>query len=432
MNAIETITDLMDAMPMDARPVAGDVPRTLSVVLASDGSEASAAAFSAARLIEDRTGASVHVLSVLEPLSFYIPVSELMLATPELEEDRTDAQHKLVAGQMAEFSREGKWTLDVKYGRPAEVIAQFATESAADLIIIGSNKHGMMDRIRGEETAMEVARLSQTPLLVASPDMKRVPQRVIVAMELLPSGVERLPDTLRAIADTPSISCVHVKPRFEFMGTDWAKYDSGYEIAMEDRFAQMEKSLAPSGLRPDLVVLHGDVAGELADFAEYSKAELIAVGIKRRRGRARAVGGRLACRILRRVACSVLIVPNECYGLKDATMEEKAMTDVIRDSGSWSKVLKTFTERNAGRIVTLEVDDPDIGAMVEARSYPLLGVDYDHKDGRITIMLGDSGAGGEHLTRGIPNPSSVSVLTENGRDTALSIGHGEGQTLLTI
>ena len=108
------------------------------------------------------------------------------------------------------------------------------------------------------------------------------------------------------------------------------------------------------------------------------------------------------------------------------------MTDIIRDAAMWSKVLSTFTERNAGRLVTLEVDDPDIGAMVEAKSYPLLGVDYDHKDGRITIMLGDSTIGGEHLTRGIPNPDSVSVLTENGKDTALSIGHGKGQTLLTI
>lgn len=108
------------------------------------------------------------------------------------------------------------------------------------------------------------------------------------------------------------------------------------------------------------------------------------------------------------------------------------MTDVMRDPESWSKVLKTFTERNAGRVVTLEVDDPDIGAMVEAKSYPLLGVDYDHKDGRITIMLGGSTIGGEHLTRAIPNPHSVSVLTEGGKDAALAIGHGKGQTLLTI
>jgi len=426
MTAIDMIPETMDA-----RPFAEPVRRTLSIVLASDGSEASAAAFSAARLIEDRTGASVHVLSVLEPLSLYIPVSELMLAMPELEEDRTDAQHRLVASQLAQFSREGKWTLEVRYGRPAEVIARFATESAADLIIIGSNKHGMMDRILGEETAMEVARLSQTPLLVASPDMKRIPQRVLVAMELHPSGLEQLPDTLRAIVDTPSISCVHVKPRREFLGDDWANYDTGYEIAMQDRFAQMNVALATSGVLPELMVLHGDVTRELVDFAEDSKAELFVVGIKRRRGRARAVGGRLATRILRRVACSVLIVPNEGNGSMAST-EKKGMTDVIRDPALWGKVLSTFTERNAGRLVTLEVDDPGIGAMVEAKSYPLLGVDYDHKDGRITIMLGDSTIGGEHLTRGIPNPDSVSVLTENGKDTALSIGHGKGQTLLTI
>lgn len=95
-------------------------------------------------------------------------------------------------------------------------------------------------------------------------------------------------------------------------------------------------------------------------------------------------------------------------------------------------MLSAFTARNAARVVSLEVDDPDIGAMVEARSYPLLGVDYDHKDKRISIMLGDSTTGGRHLTRGISNPDSVSVLTESGKDVALSIAHGKGQTLLTI
>lgn len=318
MTAIEMMTEAMDAGPVAEPP-----KRTLSVVLASDGSEASAAAFSAARLIEDRTGASVHVMSVLEPLSFYIPVSELMLATPDLEEDRTEAQHELVAKQLVQFSREGKWTFAVRFGRPADVIARFAAETSADLIIMGSNKHGIVDRFLGEETAMEVARLSETPLLVASPDMKRIPQRVLVAMDLHPSGLEQLADTLCAIAGTPSISCVHVKPRLEFMGPGWAKYDAAYEIAVQERFANMERSLATSGLRPDLVVLHGDVTSELVDFAEYSKAELIAVGIKRRRGKARAVGGRLATRILRRADCSVLIVPNECYAVKNDLTGEK-------------------------------------------------------------------------------------------------------------
>ncbi|MEP6509197.1 MAG: hypothetical protein ABJC63_13315, partial [Gemmatimonadales bacterium] len=65
-------------------------------------------------------------------------------------------------------------------------------------------------------------------------------------------------------------------------------------------------------------------------------------------------------------------------------------------------------------------------------NYPLRGVDYDHRDGRLTISLGYTSGTDRHLTRSIEHPESVSVLSVNGRDSALSVAHGGGQTLLTF
>ena len=107
-------------------------------------------------------------------------------------------------------------------------------------------------------------------------------------------------------------------------------------------------------------------------------------------------------------------------------------TEVLHDSRLWSNALREFTARNAGRIVNLEVDDPEIGALVEVTRYPLLGVDFDHKDGRVTIALGSTRGLDRHLTRAIAQPETVSVLSIKGRDTALSVTHGGGQTLLTF
>jgi len=224
---------------------------------------------------------------------------------------------------------------------------------------------------------------------------------------------------------------VHVKPRSEFMGIDWAEFDSEYELAMKERFREIEENLEAANMRADLVVLNGDASRELAEFADYSKAELIIVGIRRRSGKSRAIGGRMAVRVLRSAPCSILVLPDAVPhggGFKPLS----GSTHVIQDPKLWPEALSDFTSRNAGRIVNLEVDDPEAGALMEATAYPLLGADYDRKDGRLTITLGYTRGIERHLSRSITHPETLSVLRTEGRDTALSVTHSGGQTLLTF
>ena len=426
MTAVEMIT-----RDMDEKTVLTPRIGLKSIVVATDGSDSALAAFNAASLIRAKNGSEIHVLSVLEPMPIMFPAPEGMLLPPDFDESREEAQRAIVVDQMRKFDTANQWTLDLKLGRPAETIADFARDQEADLIIIGTNKHGIWGRILGEETATEIARLSDTPLLVASPEMTRLPKRIVVAMDLNPDGLQCAPKAVKWLADTPNVSCVHVKPRSEFMGIDWAEFDSEYEMVMNDRFRCFEREMGRLEMRPDLIVLHGDPVHELTDFAGYSKAELIVVGVKRRRGRARAVGGRMAGRVIRQATCCVLIVPN-LIPTEAKLAELPGGTDVMQDSRLWSPALRDFTSRNAGRIVSLEVDDPEIGALVEASHYPLLGVDYDHRDNSLTITLGDTRGLERHLTRTISKPQTVSILSVNGRDTALAVAHGGGQTLLTF
>ena len=75
MTAIEMIAEEMDAAQMktDAKP--------FSLVVATDGSDAADAAFSAAQLIEKKSGCRVHVVTVLEPLPIVLP-SPQAIAVP--------------------------------------------------------------------------------------------------------------------------------------------------------------------------------------------------------------------------------------------------------------------------------------------------------------------------------------------------------------
>jgi nucleotide-binding universal stress UspA family protein len=304
MTATEMITREMDTKELFDPEV-----KTKSIVVATDGSEAALAGFKIAAMMAKSTAMNIHVLSVLEPMPVMFPAVEGLAIPPQLDYSRQEAQRRIVGDQIRAYDAAAAWTLDVTVGRRAEVIVSFAHEQDADLIILGMHKHGVIGRILGEETANEVARLSNTPILVA-PEITRLPKRVVVAMGLNHGGMESLPEIIPILADNPSISCVHVKPRSESMGIDWAALDGEYELAMKERFREIETALQPVGMRADLVVLNGDASHELAEFAEYSKAELLVVGINRRLGKSRAVGGRMAARLLRHAPCSILVLPS--------------------------------------------------------------------------------------------------------------------------
>jgi hypothetical protein len=99
----------------------------------------------------------------------------------------------------------------------------------------------------------------------------------------------------------------------------------------------------------------------------------------------------------------------------------------------WMAQLDAFTRRNMGRRGTLEVDDPEVGAQAQEFDYPLRGATYDPHDQRVNLMFGEVGSRVPHLTRGIAGASSVDILQdERGRDLAIRIEHGVGQTLLTF
>lgn len=105
-----------------------------------------------------------------------------------------------------------------------------------------------------------------------------------------------------------------------------------------------------------------------------------------------------------------------------------AVEDAVRSS-----LLRDFTERNAGRLTRLEEDDPDLGAQVEETLSLLRGVAYDPHGRSVEIMLGELSTPDGHLTRSMSGVSSVDLLVDaHGRDTALRIAHGDGQTLLRL
>ncbi|HUH12498.1 MAG TPA: DUF5335 family protein [Longimicrobiales bacterium] len=98
---------------------------------------------------------------------------------------------------------------------------------------------------------------------------------------------------------------------------------------------------------------------------------------------------------------------------------------------SWVAELRHFTARNAGRVVALEVDDPELGAQQPQAGLALRGVAYDPHDRRVEIMLGGLLGAGVHFTHTVGPVCDMDLLSyAGGRDRVLRVAAEGGQTLL--
>jgi hypothetical protein len=105
---------------------------------------------------------------------------------------------------------------------------------------------------------------------------------------------------------------------------------------------------------------------------------------------------------------------------------------ITLDAGAdWTRMLKDYACRNTGRLVRLEIADPEVGAQWAGVDLPLRGIAYDPREDRVEIMLGEAGGLAPHLTHSIRYPTGVDVVdTGSGSSEVLRIAHCDGETLL--
>lgn len=100
----------------------------------------------------------------------------------------------------------------------------------------------------------------------------------------------------------------------------------------------------------------------------------------------------------------------------------------------WAIVLANFTERNAQRPTLIEIEGPELGAQEQERGFPLRGIVYDHRDDRISIMLGELEGAEPHLTHSISGVTSLAMGPGRAGQglEVVRIAHEGGQTLIWV
>jgi nucleotide-binding universal stress UspA family protein len=280
------------------------------VLAATDGTVAGETAFRVALGIASTLSVKVRVVVVVEPLPLLVPqpsvIMQPLVASPELlniTRDRIVAEFREIAPESAE------WTVDVDYGKPSAEIVDNARRCDAQLIVIGLVHHGVVDRILDGDTALEVVRQSDVPVLLAAETWRVPPKKAVVAVDFSAQSMHAARAALRLLGEGATVLLAHVRPMPSiFDGTGiWMQE---YEEAAEQELAKFSKALeAPAGFQVRTVVLRGSPWATLLRLADSEDADLIAAGTRGAGFINRMLLGSVATRLMRHASRSVLIVP---------------------------------------------------------------------------------------------------------------------------
>ncbi|AGB17023.1 universal stress protein UspA-like protein [Halovivax ruber XH-70] len=132
-----------------------------AILAATDGSDGAAAALEHAIALGETTGATVHVVTVVEstdnPMKFgTAEVDELNRAAEEIVDEIVDAYD----GEGVDI------TGDVRRGRPSEALRAYAEEADVDLIVVGERGAGGVAGALLGSTADRLSRTATVPVTV--------------------------------------------------------------------------------------------------------------------------------------------------------------------------------------------------------------------------------------------------------------------------
>jgi nucleotide-binding universal stress UspA family protein len=301
--------------PTPALADPGPPPANGRLVLAADGTHASDAAIRVGDLIARRDGADAVVLTVYEPLPTLGDPTTLTTESGAMDDALHAEFRRSVDEQIGRTSvgARGRPTLHER-GHPARTIARVAGALGARLIVLGLGRHGAFDRVFGRETALEVARLADVPVLAVPSTAHTLPRRVLVAMDFGAPSKAAARAALALLGERGALYLVHVGPTPVLPGADIGAWDTSwqtrYDQDAESKLAEAARELAvPEGVHVELVLKHGNAARELLAFADAEEIDLVASGSHGHPALVRAFVGSVSTRLVRGAQCAVLVTP---------------------------------------------------------------------------------------------------------------------------
>ena len=299
------------------------------LLVATDGSAATAGAVRFATAMAREHGVEVHVLAVLEPLTRAAGALAVELPhADEVERMRgADLERRVRQLLGGAFERPDAWSLAVRRGLVGPAVARYAREIEAELVVLG-RRFRPASAPAGHSRALEILALAPLPVLVAARDLSGLPRSAVAAVDFGEASLCAVRTALEVLMHPGGrMKLVHVIPPLDFPAailwgwTDTLAREVPPELA---RFSARLETPRGGELAP--AVARNDPATELLTQTREAGADLVVAGSHGYLYRERVLVGTVARRLLRETSASVLLAPaREQCGL-DAAATADART----------------------------------------------------------------------------------------------------------
>ena len=405
------------------------------IIVATDTTPESDAAFPIAYALAARAKSEILALSIVEPMHVPIYGVDGMVVSLEPMEDTEAARESATRAQLIRMvSSIVTWPVIVRSGDAPREIANTADSMHARLIVVGRGRHKRFDRVFGGESVLRIVQLGDSPVLAVQEGLTSPPRRVVIATDFSPFSVYAAQVAMSVVASDATVWLLHVGPPFDQSVPFLRERSEVYREQADAAFVTLRTQLQRTSVNLETVTLTGTASDQLLDFIVEHDADLVVTATHGYGFIRRMILGSVAAALVHSAPCSVLIVPGSACTLAESRARRAPNTRTRAfDFATLDQELSAFTERNAGRRCMVEIDQDDLGAQVLGHELQLVGATFDRRHDDLMLMFGTSTLKGQHLTHAIPHVTEVDVSSNaGGEDQVLRIAHAGGQTLVTL
>jgi nucleotide-binding universal stress UspA family protein len=203
------------------------------------------------------------------------------------------------------------WPVRITLGTPSSAIVQEANRLGAALIVVGLRRHGRLDRVVNDETAINIMRVAGCPVLGVVAEQHDLPRRILAAVDFSDGSLVAL-RAGRAVAGVNAVLVLaYVNPMNGFLADEGEA--TIHELGVHAGFVNLSRELGDDGVAFDHVVLHAAApqspAQALLEYTDEVGSDLITAGSVQHSRLDRWMVGSVSAELVRNGRRSVLIVP---------------------------------------------------------------------------------------------------------------------------
>lgn len=301
------------------------------ILVPTDFSAPSDAAFAYARALAERFDASLHLAHAFEdPFTTAAFAAEMYAPLPANLRDKLliDIERRLAEQFPPEDRTRFRGTTDIVTGPPARAIVEYSQSLGSDLIVLGTHGRGGMPHLLLGSVAERVVRTARCPVLTVREPVDSAIRHILVPTDFSDTADAALDYALLVAARYgASLQLLHVlddpfvpeglagdayiteAPVLRSAMLRDAQNRLAHRVAPLRRGGEIEGS--PGVARVDADALFGHGARTIAEYAGERGADLIVIGTHGRTGVAHLLLGSVAERLVRHAPCPVLTVRHQ-------------------------------------------------------------------------------------------------------------------------